>query len=132
MVSEGFDCPTLDTVILSSPKSDVVQSVGRIMRKKPEDRDRQHIVIDMIDYVGSFAQQWETRKKYYRKQKYQFDEYTYDDNSDETIIKNKVTKHRKLKTFKEEMSELAFIDEPENKKQNEQLSLDGFLVTDKE
>jgi superfamily II DNA or RNA helicase len=134
MVSEGFDCPTLDTVILSSPKSDVVQSVGRILRKKPEDRDKQHIVIDIIDYVGSFATQWETRKKYYRKQKYQFDEYTYDDNSDETIIKNKVTKHRKLKTFKEEMCELDFIDEPkeeENQKENKQqpeLSLDGFLV----
>jgi superfamily II DNA or RNA helicase len=140
MVSEGFDCPTLDTVILSSPKSDVVQSVGRILRKKPEDRDRQHIVIDIIDYVGSFASQWETRKKYYRKQKYQFDEYTYDDNSDETIIKNKVTKHRKLKTFKEEMSELSFIDENENQleteketkeketKEKQQLSLDGFMI----
>lgn len=126
MVSEGFDCPTLDTVILSSPKSDVVQSVGRIMRKKPEDRDRQHIVIDIIDYVGSFATQWETRKKYYRKQKYQFDEYTYDDNSDETIIKNKVTKHRKLKTFKEEMSELSFIDEEKDQKQT---NLDGFIIT---
>jgi predicted helicase len=50
MVSEGFDCPALDSVILASPKSDVEQSVGRIMRKKPEDRDRQHIIIDVIDY----------------------------------------------------------------------------------
>ena len=30
MASEGMDIPSLDTVILSSPKSDVEQSVGRI------------------------------------------------------------------------------------------------------
>jgi superfamily II DNA or RNA helicase len=126
MVSEGFDCPTLDTVILASPKSDVVQSVGRIMRKKPEDRDRQHQVIDIIDYFGTFAQQWETRKKYYRKQKYQFDEYTYDDNSVETIIKGKAPQARKQKSFKEEMSELSFLDEEVDT--TNQASLDDFLV----
>ena len=27
-------------------------------------------VIDIIDYFGNFPQQWETRKKYYKKQKY--------------------------------------------------------------
>ena len=128
MVSEGFDCPTLDTVILSSPKSDVVQSVGRIMRKKPEDRDRQHQVIDIIDYFSSFAQQWETRKRYYRKQKYQFDEYTYDDNSNETVISKKVP--RKPKSLKEEMAELSFMDEEgcnDISSTQNNLTLDGFL-----
>jgi superfamily II DNA or RNA helicase len=133
MVSEGFDCPTLDTVILASPKSDVIQSVGRIMRKKPEDRDRQHQVIDMIDYFGTFAQQWETRKKYYRKQKYQFEEYTYDDNSVETIIKGKAPQPRKQKSFKEEMSELSFLDEDNIEQDNfddndNDQTLDNFLV----
>jgi len=125
MVSEGFDCPTLDTVILASPKSDVIQSVGRIMRKKPEDRERQHQVIDIIDYFGTFAQQWETRKKYYRKQKYQFDEYTYDDNSVETIIKGRAPQPRKHKSFKEEMSELSFIEEESNQQTS---TLDDFLT----
>jgi superfamily II DNA or RNA helicase len=111
MVSEGFDCPTLDTVILASPKSDVIQSVGRIMRKKPEDRDRQHIIIDMVDYFGNFAQQWTIRKKYYKKQKYQFEEFTYDDNHDTTIIHKGAPKPVKEKTFKEELSEINFIDE---------------------
>jgi superfamily II DNA or RNA helicase len=110
MVSEGFDCPTLDSVILASPKSDVIQSVGRIMRKKPEDRDRQHLVIDIIDYFGNFAQQWETRKKYYKKQKYQFDEYSYDDNSVRTVVTSGAPPPRKHKTFKEEIQEVDFID----------------------
>ena len=30
---EGLDIPTLDTVILATPKSDIVQSIGRIMRE---------------------------------------------------------------------------------------------------
>ena len=110
MVSEGFDCPTLDSVILASPKSDVIQSVGRIMRKKPEDRDRQHLIIDVIDYFGNFAQQWETRKKYYKKQKYQFDEYSYDDNSVRTVVTNGAPPPRKHKTFREEIQEVDFID----------------------
>jgi superfamily II DNA or RNA helicase len=111
MVSEGFDCPSLDTVILASPKSDVVQSVGRIMRKKPEDRDRQHIVIDIIDYFGNFAQQWQTRKKYYKKQKYQFDEYLFNDNGNQPVIKKgSPPKEKKIpKTF----NKILFLDEDE-------------------
>ena len=111
MVSEGFDCPTLDTVILASPKSDVVQSVGRILRKKPEDRDKQHIIIDIIDYFGSFARQYAARKKYYKAQKYQFSEFTIDDNSENTIIKPKAPKAKKEKSFKQEVNEIGFIDE---------------------
>ena len=111
MVSEGFDCPTLDTVILASPKSDVVQSVGRILRKKPEDRDKQHIIIDIIDYFGSFARQYAARKKYYKAQKYQFSEFTIDDNSSETIITPKAHKEKKPKSFKQEINEIGFIDE---------------------
>ena len=33
MASEGMDIPKLNTIVLASPKSDVVQSVGRILRK---------------------------------------------------------------------------------------------------
>ena len=34
MAAEGMDIPKLNTIILASPKSDVVQAVGRIMREK--------------------------------------------------------------------------------------------------
>ena len=33
MAAEGMDIPKLNTIILSSPKSDVVQAVGRILKK---------------------------------------------------------------------------------------------------
>ena len=38
MASEGMDIPKLNTIILGSPKSDIVQSVGRILRQKKESR----------------------------------------------------------------------------------------------
>ena len=38
MASEGMDIPKLNTIILASPKSDVVQSVGRILREKADKR----------------------------------------------------------------------------------------------
>jgi superfamily II DNA or RNA helicase len=110
MVSEGFDCPSLDTIILGSPKSDVVQSVGRILRKKPEDRDRQHIVLDIIDCFANFGRSWKTRSKFYKKQAFQIEQYTYDDNSIRTLIKEGAPPPRKHKTMKEEIEEIDFID----------------------
>ncbi len=110
MVSEGFDCPALDTVILASPKSDVIQSVGRILRKKPEDRDKQHIVIDIVDYFATFNRQYAARKRYYKEQKYQFAEFSYDDNSENTIITDKAPRKSKP-AFKKEIATIGFIDE---------------------
>jgi len=87
MVSEGFDCPELDSVILASPRADVEQSVGRILRKKPEDRMRQHLVIDIVDHFSSFPNQLTKRKKYYKTSDYKIQNYIIDDNSIKTIIK---------------------------------------------
>ena len=38
MASEGMDIPKFNTMILASPKSDIVQSVGRILRQKKDKR----------------------------------------------------------------------------------------------
>ena len=34
MAAEGFDCAALNTLILANSKSDIEQSVGRILRQK--------------------------------------------------------------------------------------------------
>lgn len=88
MVSEGFDCPRLDSVILASPKSDVVQSIGRIMRKSPEKRSCAHLIIDIIDTFSTFPNRWYKRKKIYNKSKFAISEFDVDDN----IIKTKTKK----------------------------------------
>lgn len=47
MASEGFDCRyPLDTIILSSPKSNIEQAVGRILRQEAKDRVFVPLVID--------------------------------------------------------------------------------------
>ena len=69
-VSEGFDKKGLDTLVLASPKSDIVQVVGRILRDKPEDRIHTPMVIDVIDNFSLFVNQAKKRSAYYKKCKY--------------------------------------------------------------
>ena len=66
MASEGLDIPTLTTLIMATPKTDVCQSVGRILRTKHSSP----LVIDIIDYHDIFRNQWMKRQAYYAKQGY--------------------------------------------------------------
>ena len=66
MASEGLDIKTLTTLIMASPKTDVCQSVGRILRVK----HASPLVIDIIDPQDVFRSQWLKRQTYYIKQKY--------------------------------------------------------------
>jgi hypothetical protein len=70
MASEGMNIKALDTLILASPKSDIVQSVGRILRTRPEDRTRVPLVVDLIDPHESLVRQSQKRIHYYRKCEY--------------------------------------------------------------
>ena len=74
MASEGFDCKELDTIILASPKSNIEQAVGRILRKKKEDRIVVPLIIDIIDDFSVFARQGEKRKKFYQKMDYELEQ----------------------------------------------------------
>jgi superfamily II DNA or RNA helicase len=67
---EGLDIPGLDTLVLASPKTDIVQTVGRILRTKPEDRTFTPLVIDIVDNFSIFPQQAKKRLAYYKKCKY--------------------------------------------------------------
>ena len=70
MAAEGFDCPDLDTLILATPKSDVEQAVGRILRRKNANPP---VVIDIIDCFSVFQRQAVKRQRFYRKSKYIFE-----------------------------------------------------------
>ena len=73
MASEGFDCKELDTIILASPKSNIEQAVGRILRKKKEDRILVPLIIDIIDNFSVFSRQGEKRTKFYKKNDYEIE-----------------------------------------------------------
>jgi len=66
MASEGLDIPTLTTLIMATPKTDVCQSVGRILRVKHANP----LVIDFVDHHDIFKAQWMKRQAYYLKQGY--------------------------------------------------------------
>ena len=85
MAAEGLDIKTLTTVVLATPKTDIEQSVGRILRVKHE----QPLVIDIVDSQELFKKQWEKRKTYYFKNNYKVI-YTKDYKNDDwsTLIKN--------------------------------------------
>jgi superfamily II DNA or RNA helicase len=69
-VKEGLDIKGLDTMILASPKTDVIQISGRILRDKIEDRKHVPLIIDIVDTFGVFTNQSKKRYKYYKSCKY--------------------------------------------------------------
>ena len=52
MANEGLDIPSLNGLVLSTPKSDIIQSIGRICRMKHE--NIQPLIIDVVDMFSIF------------------------------------------------------------------------------
>ena len=68
MASEALDIPSLNAEFLITPKTDIVQSVGRVLRAKHAFSDP--IIYDIKDNHNVFEKQWLKRKAYYKKQNY--------------------------------------------------------------
>jgi ERCC4-related helicase len=69
--SEGMDIPELDTLVLASPKSDVVQSCGRILRGGSGTGGGQNapVIWDVVDtFCGVFLAQARKRQRFYKSQ----------------------------------------------------------------
>jgi superfamily II DNA or RNA helicase len=66
MAAEALDIKTLTTLIMVTPKTDIEQSVGRILREKHSSP----IVVDIIDSHSLFQNQWRKRKTFYKKENY--------------------------------------------------------------
>jgi len=70
MSSEGLNIPTLNTVILASPISDIQQSVGRILREKKTERKYIPLCIDIYDNFSIFKYKGNKRINYYKSNGY--------------------------------------------------------------
>ena len=66
MAAEALDIKTLNTLIMATPKTDIEQAVGRILREK----HGSPVVVDIIDEHTTFRNQWSKRKSFYKKQNY--------------------------------------------------------------
>jgi superfamily II DNA or RNA helicase len=63
MAAEALDIKSLATLVMVSPKTDIVQSVGRILRVQHE----HPIIVDVVDKHDLFQNQWAQRRRYYKK-----------------------------------------------------------------
>lgn len=63
MAAEALDIKTLSSLVMATPKTDIEQSVGRILRA----RGQNPIVVDLIDPHEYLRRQWNTRRQFYKK-----------------------------------------------------------------
>lgn len=72
MAEEALDIKTLSTLIMATPRTDVTQAVGRILRVKHE----RPLVVDIVDSHEIFQRQWKKRRTFYTKNKYTIEQTT--------------------------------------------------------
>lgn len=90
MASEAMNIKSLNSVILASPRKKVEQSVGRILRERPQERKCTPLILDVVDSHGVYQGQWRKRRAFYKAcgykiqiQRYKSDETSEDTGSDE-------------------------------------------------
>ena len=105
-VSEGFDCNRLDTLVMTTPKKDIIQTVGRILRKNKY--EIKPYILDFEDDIGVFTNQANCRRRYYKKQKaptFLVNRYCFDIDKDnfENYLQTKYKSKHKKKSIAEEL-----------------------------
>lgn len=68
MCKEGFDVPTLNTLLMATPRPDVDQIVGRILRVEKSARTTHPLILDIVD--PQFRRQFQERNGLYKKRSY--------------------------------------------------------------
>lgn len=63
MLEEGYDDPSLDTLILATPRSNVQQTIGRVERECPGKQTP--IVFDLVDAFSLYPNMYWKRQKFY-------------------------------------------------------------------
>jgi superfamily II DNA or RNA helicase len=68
MCKEGFDVATLNTLLIATPRPDVDQIVGRILRVEKSKRTVAPLILDVVD--PAFRRQFQQRLELYSKREY--------------------------------------------------------------
>jgi superfamily II DNA or RNA helicase len=101
MAEEGLDIEGLNTLVLATPKKNIIQSIGRIMRKPIQEGDINPLIVDIIDDFSLFNKWGEQRIQYYNKNKYTINTYKANDDSIitflEYLLQTKVIKKNQIK-----------------------------------
>ena len=129
MAEEALDIKTLTTLIMATPKTDVTQAVGRILRSK----DHNPMVLDVVDIHGVFRRQWLKRLKFYNSNNYEIHycedyekkNWNISQRKPKTNITNAFDKGKT--TSKNKKTKIKVKTSEENKK-NEKTKLSGASV----
>ena len=81
MASEAMNIKSLNAVILATPRSNVEQSTGRILRTRVSERVVQPLIIDIVDPHDPLRNQYRPRLSYYKKCKYTIENVKQGNNS---------------------------------------------------
>ena len=68
MAAEGLDIKQLNTILFATPMTNVVQAVGRILRKKHPNITPE--IYDLVDNFSSFINQGVKRRRFYCRENY--------------------------------------------------------------
>lgn len=68
MAKEGLDIPRLDTLVMATPKGDIVQASGRVQRKHPE--KKVPLIVDIVDTYSVFERLRWKRWNFYRNESF--------------------------------------------------------------
>jgi superfamily II DNA or RNA helicase len=68
MCKEGFDVPSLNTLVMATPRPDIDQIVGRILRVEKAGRAVHPLIVDIVD--PQFKRQFGARNTLYKKRQY--------------------------------------------------------------
>ena len=71
LVKEGFDLATLNTLLMATPRPDINQIVGRIMRVEKSKRTTHPLILDVVDVP--FRRQFQERLKLYKDRGYKIE-----------------------------------------------------------
>ncbi len=81
MAEEGLDIDQLNTLVFATPKKNIIQSIGRILRKPIKEGDINPLIVDINDQFSVFESWSKKRIKYYEKNKYTINTYqSWDEN----------------------------------------------------
>jgi superfamily II DNA or RNA helicase len=68
LVKEGFDVAKLNTLVMATPRPDIEQIVGRILRVEKSKRTTEPLIIDIVD--TTFRRQFQSRLGLYKERNY--------------------------------------------------------------
>lgn len=91
MAQEGFDVPRLNTLIMATPKKNIIQSIGRVMRKP--DAKTNPIIVDIFDNLSIFIGQGKKRMALYNKNRYNI--FVCDHTNIKHLLGNSLVEHQR-------------------------------------